>query len=174
VAAQFDDYKRAGDIRSDPLSDRGFEARLRYLLEHRGGGEAIHAAGLHPRPARVVDWLTGDISPRAQTRRQIDQAYQALRRRNVARSLKARLAGGRRVTVDPLPASAVPPEKQVRQGQFDEREVSVSGSTFDRLVDAWEDDDQDDMDDIWVDDVAGDMGSPPEAYYEVAYVGFSI
>lgn len=174
VGGAFDAYARAGDIRSDPQSERGFEARLRYVLEHRGGGEALHAAGVKADQARVVGWLTGDITPRRATRAAVDQAYRGMRRRNVARALKAQLKGGRRATVSPLPSSAVPPDRQVRQGQFEDREVSISGETFARMVDAWEDDDDDYLDDLWMDDVAGDMSSPPEAYWEVSHVGFSI
>lgn len=174
IGEKFDQFADAGRIRSDPMSARGFEARLRYLLERRGGGEALAAQGVRPRQQQVVDWLTGDVTPRRSTREAVDRAYLGLRRRNVARSLRGRLSEGRRVTVQPLPDTAVPQHQKVRQGQFQDREVTIRPATFDRMVDAWEDGDQDELDDLWVEDVASDMGSPPEAYYEVQYVGFSI
>lgn len=162
--------------RSSPHSDRGFQARLTYVLDHRGGGEALHRHGLRPDVRRVVGWLTGDIKPRASTRDQVDAAYREMRRQNMARSLKSRLGRegrGTRVTVQPLPASQVPQDRQSRQEQFEDREVTVRPDTWAKLVDAWEEEDWEEMDDVWMDDVAGDMGSPPEAYYEVAHVGFS-
>lgn len=177
VAARLDAMVPDGlYYRSSPHSDRGFEARLRYVLEHRGGGEALHAHGVRPDVGRVVGWLTGDIKPRRSTREGVDAAYREMRRENVARSLKGRLAGGgrgTRVTVEPLPPAQVPLNKATRQNQFETREVTVRPDTWRKLVDAWEEEDYDTMDDVWIDDVASDMGSPPEAYYEVAHVGFS-
>lgn len=170
----FDAYARSRLIRSDPNSRRGVSARLNYLTSHRGGVEALQAQGLAARPRTLRGWLAGLVVPRRSSREAIDRAYRELRIRNVARELRRRLADGRRITVEPLPADAVPHTKQTRQGQFDDREVFVDGGTWARFVDAWEDDDDRYMDDIWMDDVCGDLGSPPEAYYEVAHVGFTI
>lgn len=174
VAARFEELS-GGFYRSSPDSGRGFEARLRYLLEHGGGGEALHAAGIKARPDRIVDWLTGDVTPSAKTRRGVDQAYQGLRRRNVARGLRSQFRSSRRVSVQPLPHRVLPAPKQRRGQQFEQesgREFAVSASQWDRLIDAWEEGDADQLDDEWMDVVDQDAGSPPERYYEVAYVGF--
>lgn len=176
IARAFDAYAADRFFKSDPDSARGFEARLRYLLQHRGGGEAMHREGLRPTTGRVVDWLTGDVRPNRATRERIDRAYRHLRRENIARGLKHRLARdgrGTRVTVEPLAPSKVPPEQRRRQAQFEDREVTIRPREWSRYVDAWADGDDDALDDAWM-DTAGDLGSPPEAYYEVGHVGFSI
>lgn len=173
IGEAFDRFAADSYFRSSPDSERGFEARLRYLLQHGGGAEAMHAQGLRPTTGRVVDWLTGDVRPTRQTRARMDAAYRQVRRRNVARALKQKLSTGRRVTVEPLPASRVPADQRRRQAQFSDREVTIRPSGWNGLVDAWEDDDLEGLDDEWM-DIAGDMGSPPEAYYEVGHVGFTI
>lgn len=175
VAAQFDRMTGDGFFKSSPDSERGFEARLTYVLKHGGGGEALHAAGVKADKSRVTDWLTGDIKPSRKTRAGVDAAYRQLRRQNLARKLKGRLSRkgtGTRITVEPLPASEVPADRQVRQGMFDDREINVRAPEWNALVDAWADGDDDALDDAWM-DVADDLGSPPEAYYEVSHVGFS-
>lgn len=176
IAAAFDGWAAEKFFRSDPDSARGFEARLNYLLQHRGGAEAMHAQGLRPTTGRVVDWLTGDVRPNRATRARVDQAYREVRKRNVARQLKAQLARdgrGTRVTVEPLAPSAVPADQRRRQAQFEDREITIRARDWNAFVDDWVDDDYDAMDDDWM-DVAGDMGSPPEAYFEVSHVGFAI
>lgn len=178
VAARLDALAGDGGLyfRSSPDSERGFQARLRYVLEHRGGGEALNRAGLKPDVDRVVGWLLADTKPTRRSREGVDAAYRELRRQNVARSLRGRLTRPIRVTVEPLPASALPTDRQTRQQQFvdeGDREVTIRPSTWHQFIDAWEDEDYDTMDDVWMDDVAGDMDSPPEGWFEVQHVGFS-
>lgn len=173
IAAAFDAWAADRFFRSDPMSARGFKARLRYLAEHRGGMERLARQGMTPRPRQLRQWFAGTVTPRRSTRAAVDRAYRQLRLRNVARALRVKLAGGRRITVEPLDPSAVPANRQVRQAQFDDRETWVSGAKWARFVDAWEVDDMDHMDALWM-DVCDDLGSPPEAYWEVAHVGFTI
>lgn len=177
IAAAFDRYAAGAFFKSDPDSARGFEARLNYLLKHEGGGEAMASAGLRPKTGQVVDWLTGDVRPNKGTRERVDKAYRSLRGKNIARGLKHKLARdgrGTRVTVEPLPPGKVPPEQRRRQAQFQDRETTIRPRDWNRFVDAWADGDDDALDDAWMDDVAGDLGSPPEAYFEVSHVGFAI
>lgn len=174
VAARFEDLS-GGFIKSSPDSARGFKARLNYLMKHEGGGEALLAAGVKPRPKKIVDWLTGDVKPGAKSRRGVDEAYRALRRRNMARALRAKFRHSRRVTVQPLPYGKLPAQKQKRGQQFEQqpdKSFTVSPGQWDDLIDQWEEGDQEGLDESWMDVVDADAGSPPEAFYEVAYVGF--
>lgn len=173
IAAAFDQYAEGKFFRSDPMSPRGFRARLRYLQEHRGGMDLLQQHGVKARPRSVRAWLAGAVAPRRSTREAVDAAYRQLRRHNIARALRRRLADGRRITVEALPPDAVPVHQQTRQQQFDDREAYVSGATWARFVDAWEYQDWGGMDDLWM-DVCDDLGSPPEGYYEVSHVGFTI
>lgn len=174
IGDAFDAYASSRFFRSDPNSRRGFAARLNYLLGRRGGADALARQGMSPRPRQVRQWLAGLVSPRRSTRAAVDRAYRELRLHNVARDLRRKLASGRRITVEPLPPDAVSHRSATRQGQFDDREVWVSGALWAQFVDAWEEGDQEGMEDLWMDDVCSDLGSPPEGYYEVAHVGFTI
>ncbi|MER7757803.1 transcriptional regulator [Kitasatospora sp. NPDC097643] len=156
-------------------SKRGMAARLKYLTERKGGADAMQRAGLSPSRETMRRWLKGTQQPGPANRHKIESAYRDLRSKNVARTMKARLSKdgrGTRVSVTPLPASAVPTNKQTRQGQFEDREMTIRPGDWNRAVDLWANDDMSGLEEWWM-DIAGDLGSPPEAYFEVAHIGFS-
>lgn len=173
IGEAFDRWAEGRFFASSPDSKRGFQARVTYLLQHRGGVEAMAARGITPKGSRVVEWLTGDVRPQRKTRAGIDAAYREVRRHNLARTLRTTLADGRLVSVEPLDPSQVPADRRTRQAQFEDREFRIGGRDWTRFVDAWEDDDANRLDQVWM-DVAADLGSPPEAYWEVSHVGFAI
>lgn len=173
IGEAFDRWAADRFIRSDPDSRRGYVARLRYLTTHRGGMDALAGQGMKSRPRQIRQWMAGAVVPRRSTRAAVDAAYRELRGRNVAGALRRKLADGRRITVEPLPPSAVPADHRHRQAQLSDRETTVDGRMWSRFVGAWEAGDDMRMDDLWI-EVCQDLGSPPEVYFEVRHVGFTI
>src|SRR5881392_1256392 len=80
----------AGGIKSSATSERGLEARLKYLTNSPAGYAAMERAGISVTPRTLIAWLAGDRDPNKANRGRLDAAYADLRRRNVAKSLKKR------------------------------------------------------------------------------------
>lgn len=177
IGARFDAYAAEHMFKSTPDSARGFRARLRYLDNLKSGSAALADRGIGKGGRRQINaWLSGSVRPRASTKAAVDQAYREVRRANIARVMGERLRRGGRgtvISVQPLPASALPPSHQRRQAQLEDREVRVRPQMWDRMISAWLRGDAAALDDAWM-DVCEDISSPPELYYEVAHVGFGI
>ncbi len=94
-----------------------------------------------------------------------------MRRQNVVRYLLARLnreGRGTRVEFHPLNQSQV---DRPRQRAVQYRTLNVR--RWDRIVEAWANDDAEALDDAWVTDVVVDLGSEWGQYEYVTNVGFA-
>ncbi|MFJ2590804.1 hypothetical protein [Streptomyces sp. NPDC087538] len=110
-----------------------------------------------------------DIGQTVPTER--DAAYQAVRRRNVARHLLARLnreGRGTRVEIHPLNQSQV---ARPLQRMVEYRTMNVR--RWDRIVEAWAAGDVQGLDDEWTTDVLPDLGSQWGQYEYVTNIGFA-
>lgn len=189
LAAEFDRMVADRYLKSSPDSEIGIRARLEYLLNREGGATALAAAGIPGKRGeagvrQLVDWLSGAVHPRRATREKIDRAYREVRGRYVARWLKGQLRdarGGRgaRVSVEPLPGTALPARSgdgrshRRRQNQFGDKEFGIPPSRWADLVRAWDVGDLGGMDAMWVDLCDDILGSEGVGYYEVTHIGIS-
>ncbi|MGW3334104.1 transcriptional regulator [Streptomyces rubiginosohelvolus] len=157
---------------SSPVdSERGLAARLNYLTKSDGGYEAMDRAGVHVSPRTLMAWLAEERTPNKANLARLDAAYWDLRRRNVAADLKARLNNdgrGTRVEINPVNQRGV--EQKYRR-DLAPRSVNVRG-VWDRAVDAWMDDDLDELDAVW-DEVLDLIGSDYDGYSFVSSIGWS-
>ncbi|MFD9545673.1 transcriptional regulator [Streptomyces sp. NPDC060022] len=158
-------------IQSPVESDRGLAARLRYLTKTDAGYEAMDRAGIHVSPRTLMAWLAEERSPNRANLTRLDAAYWDLRRRNVATDLKHRLNNdgrGTRVEINPVDQSRV---DNKHQRDLASRNISVRG-VWDRAVDAWLDDDVQELDAIW-DDIIQDLGTDWDKYANVSSIGWA-
>ncbi|MFF3531295.1 transcriptional regulator [Streptomyces rubiginosohelvolus] len=157
---------------SSPVdSERGLAARLNYLTKSDAGYEAMDRAGVHVSPRTLMAWLAEERTPNKANLARLDAAYWDLRRRNVAADLKARLNNdgrGTRVEINPVNQRGV--EEKYRR-DLAPRSVNVRG-VWDRAVDAWMDDDLDELDAVW-DEVLDLIGSDYDGYSYVSSIGWS-
>ncbi|MGW3462743.1 transcriptional regulator [Streptomyces olivaceoviridis] len=161
----------AGFIATPVTVRRGLLARLHYLTRTDHARAAAREAGLTVTDRTLRAWLEGRRSPSRQNLARIEAAYRAVRRRNVARSLLARLnrAGrGTRVEFHPLNQSQVP---RPRQRELSYRTLNVRH--WDRIVAAWAAGDDEALDDAWVSDATVDLGSEWGQYEYVTNIGFA-
>lgn len=162
----------AGTIKSDVSSERGLEARLKYLTNSPRGYAAMERAGIDVKPRTLIAWLSGDREPNKANLGKIERAYQNLRRQNIVRSMKRRLSKngrGTRVEVHPVNQSAVAPQQQ---RDLEVRRFNIRPNKWDELVDAWAAGDVGAMDAIWEDIAEADLGSEWGAYVMVSGIGF--
>ncbi|MFC9176788.1 transcriptional regulator [Streptomyces sp. NPDC057107] len=165
---------------SSPVdSDRGLAARLNYLTKSDAGYEAMDRAGVHVSPRTLMAWLAEERSPNKANLARLDAAYWDLRRRNVAADLKRRLHNsgrGTRVEINPVDESRVDRKRQRGEGlrrRLSTRDVNVRDLIiWDRAVDAWMDDDQAELDDIWQQICQDHLGTDWEAYAYVDSIGW--
>ncbi|MEU2462517.1 transcriptional regulator [Streptomyces sp. NPDC012473] len=158
-------------IASPVDSERGLAARLRYLTRTDAGYEAMDRAGIHVSPRTLMAWLAEERTPNGANLNRLDAAYWDLRRRNVATDLKHRLNNdgrGTRVEINPVDQSRV---ENKHQRDVASRNVNVRG-VWDRAVDAWIDDDFEELDAIW-DEIIQDLGSKYDAYSNVSSIGWA-
>ncbi len=157
---------------SSPVdSERGLAARLNYLTKSDAGYEAMDRAGVHVSPRTLMAWLAEERTPNKANLARLDAAYWDLRRRNVAADLKARLNNdgrGTRVEINPVNQRGV---EQKYQRDLAPRSINVRG-VWDRAVDAWMDDDLDELDAVW-DEVLDLIGSDYDGYSYVSSIGWS-
>ncbi|WP_331730698.1 transcriptional regulator [Streptomyces sp. NBC_01174] len=157
---------------SSPVdSDRGLAARLRYLTKTDAGYEAMDRAGIHVSPRTLMAWLSEERKPNGANLNRLDAAYWDLRRRNVATDLKNRLNNngrGTRVEINPVDQSGV---ERKHQRDVASRNINVRG-VWDRAVDAWIDDDFEELDAIW-DEIIRDIGSEYDMYANVSSIGWA-
>ncbi|MGV0101461.1 transcriptional regulator [Streptomyces californicus] len=157
---------------SSPVdSERGLAARLNYLTRSDAGYEAMDRAGVHVAPRTLMAWLAEERTPNKANLARLDAAYWDLRRRNVAADLKARLNNngrGTRVEINPVAQGGV---ERKYQRDLAPRSISVRG-VWDRAVDAWMDDDLDELDAVW-DEVLDLIGSDYDGYSYVSSIGWS-
>ncbi|MFF9011354.1 hypothetical protein ACF09C_00025 [Streptomyces sp. NPDC014870] len=156
-------------ISSPVTSHRGLTARLRYL-DSPAGREALKAQGVTPRTIR--SWMRGKTKPSKANLQRIDSAYWERRRANLIRSgwLKRHLDNngrGRRMEIYPIDQTQVP--EQRRRPSVSQRSITVR-YIWNDLVDAYADQNDDLMDEIW-DDVITDLDSDYNAYAYVASIG---
>lgn len=157
---------------SSPVdSERGLAARLNYLTKSDAGYEAMDRAGVHVSPRTLMAWLAEERTPNKANLARLDAAYWDLRRRNVAADLKHRLNnGGRGTRVEINPVNQRGVEEKYRR-DLAPRSVNVRG-VWDRAVDAWMDDDLDELDAVW-DEVLDLIGSDYDGYSYVSSIGWS-
>ncbi|MER5747971.1 transcriptional regulator [Streptomyces sp. NPDC002225] len=158
-------------IASPVDSERGLAARLNYLTRSDAGYEAMDRAGIHVSPRTLMAWLAEERTPNKANLARLDAAYWNLRRRNVATDLKHRLnnAGrGTRVEINPVNQAGV--EQKYRR-DLSSRSISVRG-VWDRAVDAWTNDDLDELDAVW-DEILDLIGSDYDGYSNVSSIGWN-
>ncbi|MFE3519692.1 transcriptional regulator [Streptomyces sp. NPDC059166] len=158
-------------IASPVDSERGLAARLNYLTKSDAGYEAMDRAGVHVSPRTLMAWLAEERTPNKANLARLDAAYWDLRRRNVAADLKNRLNNngrGTRVEINPVNQGGV--EQKYRR-DLAPRSVNVRG-VWDRAVDAWMDDDLDELDAVW-DEILDLIGSDYDGYSYVSSIGWA-
>ncbi|WP_432161431.1 transcriptional regulator [Streptomyces sp. NRRL F-5630] len=161
----------AGFIASPVTTRRGLTARLRYLTSSPRQLAAAREAGLTISPRTIKAQMEGTRRPSTRTLREIDAAYQQVRRQNVSRHLQARLErGGRgtRVEFHPVNQSRV---VRPRQRVVEYRTLNVR--KWGRIIAAWEAGDDTGLDDAWVNEVVVDLGSQWGQYEYVTNIGFA-
>ncbi|MQY37020.1 hypothetical protein SRB17_50220 [Streptomyces sp. RB17] len=155
-----------------PISQRrGLLARLHYLTRTAHARQAAREAGLTVTNRTLQAWLDGKRNPSQQNLQAVEGAYRAVRRHNVARYLLARLnrqGRGTRVEFHPLNQSQVP---RPRQRALSFRTLNVRH--WDRIVEAWANEDDEALDDAWVNDATVDLGSEWGQYEYVTNIGFA-
>ncbi|WDG26838.1 transcriptional regulator [Streptomyces sp. CA-278952] len=152
-------------------SDRGLAARLNYLTKSDAGYEAMDRAGVHVSPRTLMAWLAEERTPNKANLARLDAAYWDLRRRNVATDLKHRLNnGGRGTRVEINPVNQTGVDDRYRR-DLAPRSINVRG-VWDRAVDAWMDDDLDELDAVW-DEVLDLIGSDYDGYSYVSSIGWA-
>jgi len=159
----------AGGITTPVDQKRGLNARLNYLMRSARSKQAAQQAGL-PSERTVKAWREGKRKPSKASLRKVEQAYQTVRRQNVARSMKARLnrdGRGTRVEMHPQNQSQVDRRFQ-RHTPFRTLNVRDWGG----LVDAWADNDRGRMEQEW-ESIIVDLGSDWGQYQYVSNVGFA-
>lgn len=169
VARQLD--RLAGFIATPITVRRGLVARLHYLTRSERSREAAREAGLTVTDRTVKAWLEGKRSPSKRNLERVEAAYRAVRRRNVARYLLARLnrdGRGTRVEFHPLNQSQV---ERPRQRVVEFRTLNVRH--WDRIVEAWVRGDVAALDEAWVDDAVVDLGSQWGQFEYVSNIGFA-
>ena len=168
VARQLDAL--AGFIATPITQRRGLMARLHYLTRSDHARQAARDAGLTVTDRTLKAWLDGKRSPSRKNLERIDAAYSTVRRHNVARYLISRLNAqgrGTRVEIHPLNQSQVP---RPRQRVVEYRTLNIRH--WDRIVEAWATDDDQALDDAWVDQIV-DLGSQWGQYEYVTNIGFA-
>ncbi|WP_406470285.1 transcriptional regulator [Streptomyces sp. NBC_01615] len=161
----------AGFVATPVTVRRGLLARLHYLTRSDHARAAARDAGLTVTDRTIKAWLDGRRSPSKKNLDRIEAAYRTVRRHNVARYLLARLnreGRGTRVELHPLNQSQVP---RPRQRVIEYRTLNVRH--WDRIVRAWVEDDDEALDDAWVNDAVIDLGSQWGEYEYVTNVGFA-
>ncbi|GGO48799.1 transcriptional regulator [Streptomyces lasiicapitis] len=160
----------AGYFTTPVTAPRGLLARLHYLTRTDHARAAARAAGLTVTPRTLKAWLDGGRKPSRKNLERVEVAYRAVRRQNVARYLLGRLNAqgrGTRVEIHPLNQSQV---SRPRQRVVEYRSLNVRH--WDRLVEAWAADDDQALDEAWVEQIV-DLGSQWGQYEYVTNVGFA-
>lgn len=168
VARQLDTL--ADFIASPVTTRRGLMARLHYLTRTPRSRAAAREAGLTVTDRTLNAWLTGTRNPTPQNLARIETAYRAVRRRNVARYLLARLnrtGRGTRVEIHPLNQSGVRPSHQ-RVVEF--RTLNIRH--WEAIIDAWSTGDDQALDHAWIEQII-DLGSQWGQYEYVTNIGFA-
>ncbi|MEU3564183.1 hypothetical protein [Kitasatospora sp. NPDC006786] len=161
-----------GGIKSPPSTRRGLTARMRYLMTHKGGHQALADAGITAHPDTLRAWTRGKQHPRPANQDAIDTAYWNLRAANVLNNpaiLKAHLnrdGRGTRMEIHPIDQTLV---DEPRRRDIRVRTVQVR-YVWDDAVDALTTGDADKLEEIW-DDVIADLDSDYGAYQYVSHIG---
>ncbi|MCZ0984688.1 transcriptional regulator [Streptomyces diastatochromogenes] len=169
VARQLDAL--ASFIATSITARRGLLARLHYLTRTEHARQAAREVGLTVTDRTLKAWLDGRRSPSKKNLERIETAYRTVRRHNVARYLLARLnreGRGTRVEFHPLNQSQV---DRPRQRVVTYRTLNVRH--WDRIVEAWANDDEAALDDAWISDAVVDLGSEWGQYEYVTNIGFA-
>ncbi|MGW3108344.1 transcriptional regulator [Streptomyces sp. NPDC001100] len=169
VARQLD--RLAGGIATPVTARRGLMARLHYLTTSDRTWQAAKDAGLTVSDRTLKAWKQGTRRPSKTNLERIDAAYRAVRRRNVARHLTARLnreGRGTRVEIHPLDQAGV---ARPLQRVVEHRSMNVR--RWDRIVASWAAGDHQGLDDAWTADVLPDLGSQWGQYEYVTNIGFA-
>ncbi|MET9403925.1 hypothetical protein [Kitasatospora sp. NPDC002965] len=162
-----------GGIKSPPTTRRGLTARMRYLMTHKGGAQALADAGITAVPATLRAWTKGTQRPRPANLEAIDTAYWNLRAANILNSpavFKAHLnnAGrGTKVEIHPINQDVV--DENRRRDNLRIRPLQVR-YVWDDAVDALTTGDADKLAEIW-DDIISDLDSDYGAYQYVSHIG---
>ncbi|MGW0737701.1 transcriptional regulator [Streptomyces sp. NPDC002851] len=167
VADQLD--RLVEGIASPVTTKRGLLARLRYLTRTPHARAAAREAGLTVTDRTLRAWPAGQRTPTKANLSRIDEAYWALRRRNVARYLLVRLnaRGGTRVEIHPLNQSQV---DRRFQRFLEYRTLNIR--RWDRISRAWAAGDTEALHDEWCDEIP-ELGSQWGQYEYVTNIGFA-
>lgn len=173
LAQQLQEVVRATGIASPITTRRGLSARLRYL-DSKPGRAVLAEAGVTLRPSVLRAYADGTRTPRPATLDKIERAYFERRAENMIRSgaLQKHFeqdGAGTRMEIYPVDQSQV---SDPRRRDLSDRTVTVRYVWGD-LVHAWDEGDDQTMDDIW-DGIINDLiGSDYDAYSYVDGVGFA-
>ncbi|MFJ5926516.1 transcriptional regulator [Kitasatospora sp. NPDC092948] len=173
MAIHLDSEVMKRGIKSPVTSKRGLAARLKYLMEKKGGPNAMVEAGIAVKPKTIQNWVDGKTVPRPDNLAKIDAAYWALKGHNLGPRLKELLGNeglGTEIEIYPVDQSQVP-EKYKRE--INVRKIHLKGDIWDDFVDAWRDDDVQMLDEIW-DEVLNKLDSNYDSYTYVQHVGFAV
>lgn len=152
------------DLRAQ-LRDAGISDRTARRWIKRGvPGRIRHA---NAEALNGLYWQT-----RARNLRRTGHDVPADVRQALADQIKER-AHGQRIEIEPVDPGDVRPQARGVQARASDRSIRPSNQSWDNLTDAYATGDDIDMENEWM-DFAGDIDSPPEAYYEVASIGFMI
>ncbi|WP_316529603.1 hypothetical protein [Kitasatospora brasiliensis] len=162
-----------GGIKSPPSTRRGLIARMRYLMTHKGGTQALADTGITVTPATIRAWSKGTQRPRPANLEAIDTAYWNLRAVNVLKNhaaLKAHFDNrgrGTKVEIHPINQDVV--DEPRRRDNLRIRSLQVRYVWAD-AVDALITGDLDVLEGIW-DDIIADLDSDWGAYTYVSHIG---
>ncbi|MER8009593.1 transcriptional regulator [Streptomyces sp. NPDC094149] len=169
VARQLDAL--ANFISTPVTQRRGLLARLHYLTRTEHARAAARQAGLTVTERTLKAWLDSKRTPSRENLQAIETAYRAVRRHNVARYLLARLnreGRGTRVEFHPLNQSQV---RRPQQRALSFRTLNVRH--WDRIIEAWANDDDEALDEAWISGATVDLGSEWGQYEYVTNIGFA-
>ncbi|MFJ6773929.1 hypothetical protein ACIQOV_23755 [Kitasatospora sp. NPDC091257] len=167
----------AGGIKSPPSTRRGLTARMRYLMSHQGGPEALSDAladaGSSAVPKTIRAWTKGTQHPLPVNEEAIDTAYWTLRARNILNNPQIfkdhlnRDGRGTKVEIHPINQQVV--DEKRRRDNLRTRTIQVR-YVWDDAVDALATADAAKLAEIW-DDIIADLDSDWGAYTYVSHIG---
>lgn len=168
IAAQLDQLAQERNVKS-------FHAMISYLTRSPKGYAAMDAAGVVAGTRTQQRWLAEEQQPSKANRAAVERAYASLRRERLARGLRERLtrSGGVQMEIQPVDQSKVPADHhRPLDSQLGQRKLTPTPTEWDRIVDAWADDDVSELTDIYEGLAEESLGSDYAAYGWVSSVGF--
>lgn len=159
------------DLAAETDRHKGVFSRLRYLVGTERGYETLREALPTTTKRTLESWLAESSTPRPETQARINRAYEQTRRRNLAPSMKKRLAhggAGSQVEIHPIDQASV---ATARRRAIGDRRINVRPSQWNDIVDAWSKGDMAAMERIWEPIAQEGIGTDWAAYLTVSSIG---